>query len=67
MMARILRLVDAPWKLYPVGVLFGLGFDTATKVALLAMSATSALSGMPVSNILVLPVFSQLEENEAEL
>ena len=50
----VLPMVDQPWKLYFVGVLFGLGFDTATEVALLAISATSSLS-MPVSNVLVLP------------
>jgi high-affinity nickel-transport protein len=37
--APILRAVDTPWKLYPVGVLFGLGFDTASSIALLAISA----------------------------
>jgi hypothetical protein len=34
---------DHSWQLYPVGVLFGLGFDTATEVALLALSATAAV------------------------
>ncbi|OWZ63602.1 hypothetical protein AYX14_03272 [Cryptococcus neoformans] len=35
----ILRAVDRPWKMYPVGVLFGFGFDTASSIALLAISA----------------------------
>jgi high-affinity nickel-transport protein len=40
--APLLRAVDRPWKLYPVGLLFGLGFDTASSIALLAMSALAA-------------------------
>jgi len=39
------RHIDASWKMYPVGVLFGLGFDTATEVAILGISATAAASG----------------------
>ncbi|KAL1411225.1 hypothetical protein Q8F55_002176 [Vanrija albida] len=37
--APVMRAVDKPWKLYPVGVLFGFGFDTASSIALLAISA----------------------------
>nr|ODN81256.1 high-affinity nickel-transporter [Cryptococcus depauperatus CBS 7841] len=37
----ILRVVDRPWKMYPVGVLFGFGFDTASSIALLAISAVA--------------------------
>ncbi|WVQ78188.1 hypothetical protein IAT38_000271 [Cryptococcus sp. DSM 104549] len=37
--APILRAVDKPWKMYPVGILFGFGFDTASSIALLAISA----------------------------
>ena len=50
-----LRMVHSAWQMYPVGVLFGLGFDTATEVALLGMSAASAAGGMPVTYILILP------------
>lgn len=48
------RVTSAP-AMYPVGVLFGLGFDTATEVALLGMSAVTAAGGMPVRDILILP------------
>src|SRR6266571_3196751 len=41
------RRVDAPWKMYPIGVLFGLGFDTATEVALLVLAGTAVASGLP--------------------
>ncbi len=50
------RRIDAPWKMYPVGVLFGLGFDTATEVALLVLSGTAVASGLPFYAILSLPV-----------
>ena len=42
------RKIDAPWKMYPIGLLFGLGFDTATEVALLVLSGTAVASGLPV-------------------
>jgi high-affinity nickel-transport protein len=48
--------VTKPWQLYPVGLLFGLGFDTATEVALLATAGTAAAGGLPVYAILCLPV-----------
>jgi high-affinity nickel-transport protein len=49
------RRVDRPWKMYPVGLLFGLGFDTATEVALLVLSGTAVSSGLPFWAILSLP------------
>ncbi len=52
----LLRMVDASWKMYPVGVLFGLGFDTATEVGLLGIAATAAGKGMPVLFILIFPM-----------
>ncbi len=48
--------IDAPWKMYPVGVLFGLGFDTATEVALLVLAGTAVAGGLPFWAILSLPV-----------
>jgi len=42
---RLFRLIDAPWKMYFVGMLFGLGFDTATEVALLSIAALQAVTG----------------------
>jgi high-affinity nickel-transport protein len=51
----ILRMIDSSWKMYPLGVLFGLGFDTATEVGLLGIAATQASKGMPVWNILIFP------------
>jgi high-affinity nickel-transport protein len=50
------RRVDSTWKMYPVGFLFGLGFDTATEVALLVLASTSVVAGLPFYAILSLPV-----------
>jgi high-affinity nickel-transport protein len=49
------RRVDTPWKIYPIGVLFGLGFDTATEIALLVLAGTAVASGLPFYAILSLP------------
>lgn len=52
---RIFASIDRSWKLYPVGVLFGLGFDTATEVSLLAVTITAA-GELPWAVTLVLPL-----------
>ncbi len=54
--ARVMRRVSKPWHLYPVGLLMGLGFDTATQVALLVLAAGTAAFTLPWYAILVLPV-----------
>jgi high-affinity nickel-transport protein len=48
--------IDRPWKMYPVGMLFGLGFDTATEVALLVLAGTAVAGGLPFYAILSLPI-----------
>ncbi|HYZ57831.1 MAG TPA: HoxN/HupN/NixA family nickel/cobalt transporter [Streptosporangiaceae bacterium] len=53
---RLMGSITRPWQMYPVGVLFGLGFDTATEVALLVLAGTGAASGLPWYAILCLPV-----------
>jgi len=50
------RAVTRPWQIYPVGVLFGLGFDTATEVGLLVLAGGAAAFDLPFYAILVLPV-----------
>jgi nickel/cobalt transporter (NiCoT) family protein len=52
---RFFHLVERSWQMYPLGLLFGLGFDTATEVGLLGISATQAAQGMSVWSILVFP------------
>jgi high-affinity nickel-transport protein len=50
------RTVRKPWNIYPVGVLFGLGFDTATEVGLLVLAGGAAAFALPWYAILVLPL-----------
>ncbi len=52
----IARRIDASWKMYPLGILFGLGFDTATEVALLVLAGSSVVAGLPWWAILSLPM-----------
>ncbi len=52
----LFRLVTKSWHMFPLGILFGLGFDTATEVAMFGVSATQAAKGIPFEAILVLPV-----------
>jgi high-affinity nickel-transport protein len=53
---RVTKSITKPWQMFPVGVLFGLGFETATEVALLVLAGTSAAAGLPWYAILCLPV-----------
>jgi nickel/cobalt transporter (NiCoT) family protein len=59
-LARIFRpifaMIRRSWHMYPLGVLFGLGFDTATEIGLLGISAAEASRGLPLISILVFPV-----------
>ena len=62
LMNRIFRgrydtMIDHSWQMYPLGLLFGLGFDTATQVGLLAVAGTTAIAGgLPPMAIIALPV-----------
>jgi len=59
-LARLFRpmfaIIRRSWHMYPLGVLFGLGFDTATEIALLGISAAEASRGLPLGSILVFPI-----------
>ncbi len=50
------RRIDRPIKMFPIGALFGLGFDTATEVALLVLAGTAVAGGLPFYAVLSLPV-----------
>jgi high-affinity nickel-transport protein len=58
-LARIFRplfaMVTRSWHMYPLGFLFGLGFDTATEIGLIGISAAEASKGLPIWSILVFP------------
>jgi nickel/cobalt transporter (NiCoT) family protein len=53
---RWMNVIDSEWQMYPVGVVFGLGFDTATEVALLTTTALLASEHIPWQAILALPI-----------
>jgi high-affinity nickel-transport protein len=59
-LARLFRpvfnLIQRSWHMYPLGILFGLGFDTATEIGLLGLSAAEASKGLSISSVLVFPV-----------
>jgi high-affinity nickel-transport protein len=50
------RSVDSSWKMYPIGILFGLGFETASEIALLVLAGSAVTGGLPFWAILSLPV-----------
>ena len=53
----LFKMISEPWQIYPIGVLFGLGFDTASEVALIAISVgVGASASIPIYYILVLPL-----------
>jgi high-affinity nickel-transport protein len=51
----LFRLISKSWHMYPIGFLFGLGFDTASEIALLAVSATAAAKGVSIWAIMAFP------------
>jgi high-affinity nickel-transport protein len=55
LLAPLFRLVTKPWHLFPLGLLFGLGFDTATEIGLLGISASEASHGASLADVLVFP------------
>ncbi|MCC3774142.1 HoxN/HupN/NixA family nickel/cobalt transporter [Streptomyces sp. UNOB3_S3] len=56
LLGRVMKSVGKPWHMYPLGLLFGLGFDTATEIALMVLAGSGAASGLPWYAILCLPV-----------
>ncbi|HEX7740623.1 MAG TPA: HoxN/HupN/NixA family nickel/cobalt transporter, partial [Marmoricola sp.] len=55
-LGRVNKLVRRPWQMYPVGFLFGLGFDTVTEIGLLVIAGGAVASGLPWWAVLTLPV-----------
>jgi len=53
---RLFRVIQHSWQMYPIGFLFGLGFDTASEVAILAISAGAAAKGVPFLAVIALPL-----------
>ena len=53
---RLRTLMTRSWQMYPLGLLFGLGFDTASEVGLLAMTAGASAGSLPIPAVLALPI-----------
>ncbi|KAK2032498.1 Ni2+-Co2+ transporter transition metal uptake transporter [Colletotrichum zoysiae] len=53
---KVFRVVDRPWKMFPLGVLFGLGFDTSSEIAILGLSSVHGAQGTSIWLILIFPV-----------
>jgi high-affinity nickel-transport protein len=53
---RLQKIVGHSWQMYPLGLLFGLGFDTASEIGLLAMTAGAASGNLPIAAVLSLPI-----------
>jgi high-affinity nickel-transport protein len=56
LLRSVFRLVGRSWHMYPIGLLFGLGFDTATEIALLGIAGTQAAEHTPIWSIMVFPL-----------
>lgn len=59
-MTRVLRklflAIDRPWKMYPLGAVFGLGFDTSSEIAILGIASIQAVQGTSIWLILIFPI-----------
>ncbi|KAH8809289.1 high-affinity nickel-transport protein-domain-containing protein, partial [Xylogone sp. PMI_703] len=56
MFKAVFKLIDRPWKMYPLGVLFGMGFDTSSEIALLGIATLQGANGTSLWLILIFPV-----------
>ncbi|WP_168118567.1 HoxN/HupN/NixA family nickel/cobalt transporter [Paenibacillus sp. HB172176] len=56
LLSPLFKFVNKSWHVYPIGFLFGLGFDTASEVALMAITAGAAQNAIPITGILALPL-----------
>jgi nickel/cobalt transporter (NiCoT) family protein len=53
---KLFKLIDRPWKMYPLGVMFGLGFDTSSEIALLGISSIHGAQGTSIWLIMIFPI-----------
>ena len=53
---RLFKIVDRPWKMFPLGVLFGLGFDTSSEIAILGIASIQGAQGTSIWVILIFPI-----------
>lgn len=53
---KVFKFIDRPWKMYPLGVLFGLGFDTSSEIAVLGIASVQGAQGTSIWLILIFPL-----------
>ncbi|KAH8176587.1 high-affinity nickel-transport protein [Sarocladium implicatum] len=53
---KLFRAIDRPWKMYPLGIVFGLGFDTSSEIAILGIASIQAVQGTSIWLILIFPI-----------
>jgi nickel/cobalt transporter (NiCoT) family protein len=53
---KMFRIIDRPWKMYPLGVMFGLGFDTSSEIAVLGIASIQGAAGTSLWIILIFPI-----------
>ena len=53
---KLFKAIDRPWKMYPLGFVFGLGFDTSTEIAILGIASIQAVQGTSIWLILLFPI-----------
>jgi hypothetical protein len=56
LLTKVFKFIDRPWKMYPLGVLFGLGFDTSSEIAVLGIASIQAIGGTSIWLILIFPL-----------
>jgi high-affinity nickel-transport protein len=56
MFKKVFKFIDRPWKMYPLGVLFGLGFDTSSEIAVLGIASLQGAKGTSIWLILIFPL-----------
>jgi high-affinity nickel-transport protein len=55
LLKKLFKLIDRPWKMYPLGVLFGLGFDTSSEIAVIGIASLHGAQGTSLWLILIFP------------
>lgn len=61
MFRKLFRAIDRPWKMYPLGFVFGLGFDTSSEIAILGIASVQAVQGTSIWLILIFPILFTCE------
>lgn len=63
---KLFKAIDRPWKMYPLGVVFGLGFDTSSEIAILGIASIQAVKGTSIWLILIFPILFTCESLPAK-